>query len=74
VLLVNESVEPETITAVLPQHEKPERVAEGRPEGQREQEGDDRGVAWELLLFPLILVVQATWMGFLVYWVLRALF
>jgi hypothetical protein len=84
---VKESVEPETVTAsvragraptaidaALPQHEEPQRVAESGPKRQREQEGDDRRIPWELLLFPVILVVQATWMGFLVYWALRALF
>lgn len=80
---VNESVESESATAslsegvgpaALAQHEEPERVAEGRPERQRDQEGDQRRVPWELLLFPVVLVVQATWMALLVYWALRALF
>jgi hypothetical protein len=83
VLGVNESVESESVTASLsegigpaglPQYEEPERVAESGPEHQRDQERDQRRVPWELLLFPALLVVQATWMAFLVYWALRALF
>jgi hypothetical protein len=62
------------IDAALPQHEEPQCVAESGPERQREQEGDDRRVPWELFLFPVVLVVQATWIVFLGYWALRALF
>ena len=58
----------------LPQQSEPEGVADSGPESQCEQGGSKRRLPWELLLLPVILLVQSTWMGFLGYLTLRALF
>ncbi len=60
--------------AALSQQTEPERVADSDPGDEHEQSGADRRLPWERLLLPAIVLVQSTWMAFLVYLTHRALF
>lgn len=57
----------------LPQQEEPERVADRRPQHEREEQRARRQKpGWEHVLFAAMAVVGVTWVGFLVYLGLQA--
>ena len=57
----------------LPQQDEPERVADRRPQHEREQKRARRQKpGWEHALFAAIVIVGMAWVGFLLYLVLQA--